>query len=203
MTDCHEDKKQGEDPHEEWRDIPGWEGLYQVSNLGRVCSVDRVIVAKGATGGPRRYPSKIREPFPGKWGHLHVSLFEGRTEKRYSVHSLVAQAFIGPRPDGLVVCHNDGDPSNNCPENLRYDTASGNMLDAVKHGTQWQVKKAQCPRFHEYVSWNLVPSQTHRGGRKCLACSRASSYTNYHRELRPDIDAIADKYYNALKKENS
>jgi hypothetical protein len=51
------------------------------------------------------------------------------------VHVLVAEAFIGPRPDGLHVCHNDGVPTNNRADNLRYDTPKGNHADRLKHGT--------------------------------------------------------------------
>ena len=51
-----------------------------------------------------------------------------------NVHILIAEAFLGPRPEGLEVCHNDGNRNNNRPDNLRYDTRSSNNLDAYDHG---------------------------------------------------------------------
>ena len=56
-------------------------------------------------------------------------------QRTYGAHQLVALAFIGPRPEGLEVCHGDGDSSNNCLDNLRYDTKAGNAADQVAHGT--------------------------------------------------------------------
>ena len=53
----------------------------------------------------------------------------------HEVHILVATAFLGPRPDGMVCCHNDGNAKNNCILNLRWDTQSSNIKDAVKSGT--------------------------------------------------------------------
>lgn len=188
---------------EEWRDIPGWEGMYQASDHGRIRSLDRDIEAKGVSGGTRHYPGRIRKPHTGEFGHQFVSLFNARRETRRSVHSLVALAFLGPRPEGLYVCHNNGNASDNRPENLRYDTASANNYDMAKHGTQWQIRKTHCPRGHEYADWNIVPSQARRGGRKCLACSRAQSRVRYHPELADQIDEVADSYYKKLIEENN
>ena len=50
------------------------------------------------------------------------------------MHTLIALAFLGPRPNGLWVCHNDGVPTNNRAENLRYDTPTSNTADSIKHG---------------------------------------------------------------------
>lgn len=69
-------------------------------------------------------------------GHLYVSLCRGmkRGHKNY-VHRLVLGAFVGPCPEGMECCHNSGDPADNRLANLRWDTHSGNMWDAVGHGT--------------------------------------------------------------------
>lgn len=53
----------------------------------------------------------------------------------HSVHRLVLLAFVGPCPDGLQACHNDGDRENNRPDNLRWDTPSSNYADRDRHGT--------------------------------------------------------------------
>jgi hypothetical protein len=62
---------------------------------------------------------------------LYIS-FAGRRNR--SVHTLIIEAFVGPRPEGLECCHNDGNSLNNRPENLRWDTRKANAADAVKHG---------------------------------------------------------------------
>ncbi len=105
---------------EVWRPILGFEGQYEVSNRGRVRSYRRS--AKG----------KLLAPGKASHGYYTVSL--GRNNSR-TLHSLVAEAFIGPKPDKCEVLHNDGSRTNNCVENLRYGTRSENIFDAVKQGT--------------------------------------------------------------------
>lgn len=66
---------------------------------------------------------------------VHIRI-KGRRGAMHKVHRLVLLAFVGPCPPGLVGCHNDGNPANNTPGNLRWDTRSGNMADTVAHGTR-------------------------------------------------------------------
>lgn len=68
-------------------------------------------------------------------GYMRVSLSVGGKSIGKPIHHLVAEAFIGPRPDGLHVCHNDGNKTNNHYSNLRYATPKENIADKVKHGT--------------------------------------------------------------------
>lgn len=110
-----------------WRDIPGYEGIYQVSNLGRVKSF-------------WNKKEKLLKPRPNKQGYLQVDLHKNNKSKFRLVHSLVMEAFVGPRPDGLDVCHNDGNRRNNHLDNLRYDTHSNNSIDCVKHKTHGSQK---------------------------------------------------------------
>ena len=119
-----------------WRKIPSWEGIYDVSRDGRVRSVDRTIslVVKGSTVN-RRKRGRVLRPGVLKTGYHQVSLTDGDRRERHSIHCLVAYAFLGPRPAGLVVCHNDGDKSNNSVLNLRYDTHRANSNDRYIHGT--------------------------------------------------------------------
>lgn len=56
-------------------------------------------------------------------------------ERRRPIHHLVLEAFVGPRPAGMEGCHNDGDPTNNRLDNLRWDTSKANQADKTKHGT--------------------------------------------------------------------
>lgn len=66
-------------------------------------------------------------------GHLVVTLT--KNARKTMVHRVVLLAFVGPCPDGMEGCHNDGNPANNAISNLRYDTHASNMADRRKHGT--------------------------------------------------------------------
>lgn len=115
-----------------YKDIPGYEGLYKVSNFGTVFSY----------GGKRKF-GKITYTFPAKElkltisrGYAFVSLSKNSKPKKFGVHHLVLLAFVGKKPfKNAEVRHLDGNPSNNKLENLAYGTKSENMQDAVKHGT--------------------------------------------------------------------
>ena len=110
----------------EWRQIPGF-SRYSVSNTGLV---RRDVTVHNARPG---HSSIHLDPN----GYPRCSLTDdnGRSVSR-CVHVLVMLAFIGPRPDGMVTCHSDGNPQNNDIRNLRYDTHAGNVHDAIRHGTQ-------------------------------------------------------------------
>ena len=183
---------------EQWRDIPGHPG-YQVSDHGRVCSLDRTITT--ANGHVRRYKGKVLSTPLSKRGYPHVDLWNrGESQVRY-VHSLVAETFIGPRPEGMEVCHNDGSKTNNHVDNLRYGTPSENELDKLRHGTNYNAAKTHCPRGHELFAENIPPSSAKRGKRTCLACSRARRRVHRYPELKPQLQAIADSYFNAILEE--
>lgn len=117
---------------ERWLPVPGYEDLYEVSDLGRVRSVDRVIPRKT---GLARYRGQVLKVWIRPSGYAQVVLSASGRQQSYLVHELVAAAFIGPRPGRLWVAHNDGDPSNNAASNLRYDTPTGNHGDKRAHGT--------------------------------------------------------------------
>ena len=118
---------------EQWKHIPGWEDRYEVSDQGRVRSLPTTFVNQFGAVGTRH--GKIRAQYVDKRGYRHVSLYRGNKGKRYGVHQLVMLAFVGPRPNRSMVCHNDSNPGNNMLSNLRYDTNSGNQLDRVANGT--------------------------------------------------------------------
>ncbi len=113
---------------ETWKEIPAHPN-YEVSNYGRV----RSWAKRGGYGG-RACTSRPIKPQPGERGHMRVQLTH---RKRELLHRLVLEAFVGPCPDGMEGCHNDGDPGNNMVENLRWDTRANNHADKVQHGT-WQ-----------------------------------------------------------------
>lgn len=131
---------------EVWKDIPGYEGTYQVSSLGRVRSLDRVVKGKCHFTGElfdRRIKGQVLRPGKCcKSGHLSVVLGRGTTGR--PVHELVMLAFVGVPPEGKEVCHQNGDPTDNRLENLRYDTRRENILDVYrKPGGRWRKLSAE------------------------------------------------------------
>jgi hypothetical protein len=147
---------------ERWLPIPGYEGLYDVSDLGQVRSVPRT----DARGVPRK--GVIRK-LSTRNGYYSTRLYKHGESKAYSMHVLVLTAFVGPRPDGMVVRHLNGNPSDNRLDNLSWGTPSTNQLDSVRHGTHHEARKTHCPNGHEYAGKNL---RLVAGTRRCRTCVR-------------------------------
>lgn len=116
---------------EVWKDIPGYEGAYQVSSLGGVRSLDREVVTKA--GEVRRYCGRVLKS--AKYGRqrTHVAVVLGRGN-HHPVHHLVMLAFVGPRPENAVICHENGNPTDNRLSNLRYDSLRENAIDVYRIG---------------------------------------------------------------------
>ena len=120
---------------EVWRDIPNYEGFYQVSNFGRVKGLKRIVIGKN--GFKHTCPEKILKPIDNR-GYKYVNLFKcshNRVGKSIGVHQLVLWAFVGVQEKGIETRHLDNNPSNNRLDNLAYGTKSDNMQDAVKCGS--------------------------------------------------------------------
>lgn len=116
-----------------WRDIPGWEGFYQASSLGRVKSLDRVVQGKDGRG--QRWQGRILKQAMGR-GRLCVFLQRPDHREMYWTHRVVCLAFHGDPPQQrMVAAHWDGDKFNNKPDNLRWATHAENTRDALRHGT--------------------------------------------------------------------
>ena len=116
---------------EQWKPIPGFEG-YEVSDRGRVRSY---LTRAGGSWHVGAKPRRILRPGKKPYGYPYVNLSRDGISHVLNVHQLVMEAFVGPRPDDMEVCHINGNPEDNRLENLRYDTHSANMQDAGLHGS--------------------------------------------------------------------
>lgn len=112
---------------EEWRDVVGYEGIYQVSSLGRVKRVGHWRI---------RRQLKHLTPSVSSKGYISVCLSRGRkkTQRVIRVHRLVATAFLGPEPEGKEVNHIDTNRTNARLSNLEYVTHDQNMKHAARLG---------------------------------------------------------------------
>lgn len=113
-------------PGETWRPAIGFEGVYEVSDQGRV---RRIAFGMGTRG----FGAPLKQ-WPTADGHLWVRLASSSRKRQVYVHRLVMAAFVGPLPDGHVVHHRNADPANNHVSNLEYVTPMQNSRYAVEMG---------------------------------------------------------------------
>lgn len=146
----------------EWRAIPGYEGHYEVSIDGQVRSLERV----DRLGRPIR--ARLLRPVIHKHGYPMYGLKRDTHRLEVTAHKVVMLAFVGPRPDGLIVRHLDGNPANNHLSNLAYGTHGENRLDSVRHGTHTFASKTHCKRGHEFTADNTLARRD--GGQECRRC---------------------------------
>jgi hypothetical protein len=153
---------------EEWKPIPGFPD-YEVSDLGQVASLkrgEREILAGGKT----------------EMGYRNVLLYRDGRRVGRRVHQLVALVFHGPRPEGLVIRHLDGNQLNNAASNLRYGTHEENLADRRRHSgnllivgpdrvPNWALRPT-CSRGHE---WTQENSYVNGGKRFCRQCQAANT----------------------------
>lgn len=108
-----------------WKDITDYKGLYQVSNLGRIKSLEKIVNANFKFGSTHIYKEKILKPFKDGRGYLKVKLYKNNKGKTISIHKIVVQEFIGKRK--LTVNHKDKNKNNNKLENLEYMSNKDNI----------------------------------------------------------------------------
>ena len=160
-------------PDEEWRDVAGYEGLYQVSNCGRVKSFqkDKIKILKSSVS-----------PF----GYLRVVLCKDFNKKNRFVHVLVAQAFI-PNPDNKPqVNHIDGNKKNNHVSNLEWMTRSENIIHAFANG----LSKSGC----KHGKAKFTPDQVREIRRDCVPGDPERNFKAFARKFNVTPKIISDAF---------
>ena len=120
-----------------WRPVVGYEAYYEVSNMGRVRSVNRWMPPNPYSPGQYLRGRVLKQEAtgpPGNRRYKRVTLNTDGGRHRRLVHHLVLEAFLGPRPHGYEVNHLDGNPGNNEMENLAYVTHAQNIQHADDTG---------------------------------------------------------------------
>ncbi len=148
---------------EQWKAIKDFEMYYLISNTGRVISLEREITT--STGWTKTKKMAEMKAIAGKDGYMRINLSVEGNKKSYTIHRLVANAFI-ENPDGLPqVNHIDCDKSNNNEENLEWTDASGNQKHAFENGLNTQVgdKNSRAKVSNEFV---LNIKMLHKNGTK-------------------------------------
>lgn len=161
--------------NEQWKGIPGWEGEYEVSDQGRVRSLERFVQR---TSSPQRVGQRILKTPPGTHGYPRVNLARAGKYVQRTVHSLVLESFTGPCPPGMEALHRNGVRTDCRLANLKWGTSVENKADILRHGRNHSRNKTECPHGHPYNSTNTY---VWNGRRLCKACRAA-----YKRKRRAD-----------------
>jgi hypothetical protein len=161
-----------------WKDIIGYEGLYKISNLGRVKSLKmgREIILKLSDDGK---------------GYLRVSLIKNGCSKSKKVHKIVAESFLNHKPDGthkLVVDHKDNDKKNNRLDNLQITTQRCNASKDRKGGTSKYIGVSWCKRYLKWKSCIYVNGKLKRLGLFNSETDAANSYLIALEQINKGID---------------
>jgi hypothetical protein len=140
-----------------WKDVVGYEGLYQISSFGNVRSLEREVWSNNQWGKYLRYcPAKTLKNVLHPNGYYRVDL----CGKLHSNHHLVAIAFIGCQPDKKEVNHKDGDKLNNHFINLEWVTKSENIRHADKNGLRTM------PKGKDHYMFGRTGEKHHNFGKK-------------------------------------
>jgi hypothetical protein len=122
------------DQTERWLPVVGYEGYYEVSDLGRVRALERALVYKNGTR--RTHKAHFLSTAALVSGYSSVGIWKENVGDRVFVHRLVLEAFIGPCPSGQECRHGDGNRQNPALTNLSWGTPKQNAEDRIAHGKQ-------------------------------------------------------------------
>lgn len=158
---------------ENWKPVVGYEGLYEVSDHGRVRSMPREVRTTNQHGPVvRQYRGRELNLTRHTNGYLRAGLSkDGKVTVKY-VHRLVLEAFEGPCPPGHECCHWDDDPTNNRIDNLRWDTPVENQQDMARNNGNYYSKRTHCVNGHELTEDNIYRKPSKPNKRECRTCTR-------------------------------
>lgn len=134
--------------NEIWKDIKGFEGRYQVSNMGRVRSLDRDIVTTyRGTVHTRHYKGRILIPRKTSNGYAFITLADSGINTNGQIHRLVAMAFVNGYKEGLIVNHKNENKSDNRAENLEWCDYTYNNTYGEQFVHRYDKRKMPCCRI--------------------------------------------------------
>ncbi len=160
---------------EHWLPIAGYEKLYEVSDVGRVRSLDRQ-----SDQGLRK--GRIRKPGEAGEGYIAVTLSKDGIVRAHYVHRLVLETFVGPCPVGMEGCHDPDPTRTNCRlDNLRWDTRKNNQHDKRSHGSMPLGEKHRGAKLTDAAVYEMrrLRSQTgisYRAIAEQFSVARATAY---------------------------
>jgi len=169
-----------------WKPIPTFDGVYEASSTGKIRSLNRIVFHTSRWGKRQSQPisGKVLKPELTKAGYLQVSLSTAGKHRQYSVHGLVAAAFLGLRPKGFQVNHKDENRTNNFVSNLEYVTPKQNN-NYGNHNLRISIRKghpvvsiSSNGRKEMFVSINEAQRKTgiHESNiRKCIRGERRTA----------------------------
>lgn len=165
-----------------WKDIEGFEGLYQVSNLGRVKSLERVTIRKDGRKLPCR--EKILKANPKSDGYCQVQLWKDGKVVYRRVHVLVAEHFIGERPKKHDINHIDENKSNNAVFNLEYVSRKENINHATHNIRSAKSKGKKVLGIslngkHAMVFWSAKEAGRHGFDQSAVSSCCRGEYKQY------------------------
>jgi len=172
---------------ERWSEIPGYEGFYEVSDMGRVRSLDRIVVDKQATRF-RRFKGRLLKPQLTQAGYYVVALSKNGKPKDHYIHRLVLSAFVSLPEPGFEACHENDVRTDNRLRNLRWDTHLENVRDALTRNRMrsHNGEKTHCHRGHPFNETNTL---IRPNGRSCRECRRINERRRYHERKKSLIHA--------------
>lgn len=153
--------------NELYRPVPGWEGLYEVSDQGNVKSMARWVRARD---GKRLLPERVLSLRTRPDGYVQVVLYRKGKGTTLYVHALVLSAFKGKCPEGMECMHLNNKRSCNQLVNLKYGTRPENNQQKVEHGTVQRGERAPSAK----LTWEKVHQIRAEiaGGRSCASIAR-------------------------------
>lgn len=157
-----------------WKDIPGYEGFYQASTLGRIRSVDRRVYSKS---GSRLAPGTIRSPRIGSRGYMNIYLSRDGKKRIFTIHRIIATTFI-ENPNNLpIINHKNGNPSDNRVSNLEWCDLFYNYVHASEVlGRNCGTRRVLCVESGEI--YNSIHDAARKLGVTVTAVHRAINRTN-------------------------